>query len=118
MIKQFGGLGILTIDASSFIKISTNYGSAVYQQMQAILEEILFELWGTEGCFRKNDVIVRKASSQNEFLVFLDRSRATGSLPLPGALEKIADRVSVSDYTMLYGKRYSNLGKLKELQIA
>ena len=68
MIKQFGGLGILTIDASSFIKISTNYGSAVYQQMQAILEEILFELWGTEGCFRKNDVIVRKASSQNEFL--------------------------------------------------
>ena len=53
MIQKFGGLGILTIDASSFVKISTNYGSVVYQKMQEILEDILFKLWGTEGSFRK-----------------------------------------------------------------
>ena len=53
MIQKFGGLGILTIDASSFVKISTNYGSVVYQKMQEILEDILFQLWGTEGSFRK-----------------------------------------------------------------
>ena len=111
MIKKYGGLGILTIDASSFVKISTNYGSAVYQQMQEILEDILFKLWGTEGSFRKNDVIVRRVSSQNEYLVFLDRSRATGALPYPGALEKIADRISIRLHNALWDELFAPFDK-------
>ena len=43
-----------------------------------------------------------KLQVKTNFLVFLDRSRATGSLPLPGALEKIADRVSVRLHNALW----------------
>ena len=80
--------------------------------MQEILEDILFKLWGTEGSFfRKNDVIVRRVSSQNEYLVFLDRSRATGALPYPGALEKIADRVSIRLHNALWDELFAPFDK-------
>ena len=59
----------------------------------------------------KNDVIVRRVSSQNEYLVFLDRSRATGALPYPGALEKIADRVSIRLHNALWDELFAPFDK-------
>lgn len=94
LLKSFGGLGILTIDASGFNKISVEYGSDVYNIMRQVLHDVLFSLWGGNGCLRESDIICRRSATSNSYLVFMSRSRETGALPYPGALEKVADRLS------------------------
>ena len=92
-LRANGGLGILCIDASNFSRIGLEYGMDVYQQLREVFQEILFEMWGKAGNFRENDIICQKSAISNIYYVFLSRSRETGSLPLPGSLEKMADRV-------------------------
>lgn len=94
MLKNFGGLGILTIDAGSFNKISVKYGTDVYEKMKEIFNDILFDVWGMPGCFRDNDILCKKSLTSNSFYIFMNQSRGTVALPHPGALEKVAERVS------------------------
>lgn len=93
-LRENGGLGIITIDASNFSKIGLEYGVEVYTQLRNVFHDLLFEMWGQIGSFRNTDIICKKAVNSNVYYVFLSRSRETGSLPLPGALEKLADRIS------------------------
>ena len=92
-LRGNGGLGILCIDTSNFSRIGLEYGMEVYKQLREVFLEVLFEMWGKAGNFRENDIICQKSISSNIYYVFLSRSRETGSLPLPGSLEKMADRV-------------------------
>ncbi|HET9238492.1 MAG TPA: EAL domain-containing protein [Oligoflexus sp.] len=94
MLKNFGGLGILTLDASGFNKISVDYGIDVYNKMKRVLHDVLFNLWGVQGCIRESDVLCRRSATSNSYLIFMNRSRETGGLPYPGALEKVADRLT------------------------
>ncbi|NRA68436.1 MAG: EAL domain-containing protein [Pseudobacteriovorax sp.] len=107
MLRGFGGLGILTIDASSFNKVSVEYGIDVYNIMKDVFHDILFSLWGQAGCFRDSDVICRKSLTSNIYVVFMNRSRETGSLPYPGALEKIADRLSNAVHNNLWDELFA-----------
>ncbi len=107
MLKTFGGLGILTIDASAFGKVSLEYGLDVYQHMKRILNDVLFNLWGNNGCIRENDVLCRRSTTSNTYLVFMNRSRETGSLPHPGALEKVADRLSAAINNSLWQEMFA-----------
>ena len=102
MLSLFGGLGVLTIDASGFNKISVEYGSDVYTKVKDVFHDILFNLWGKPGSFRDDDVICRKSVASNSYMIFMTRSRETGALPYPGALERIADRISHTIHNALW----------------
>ncbi len=110
MLKNFGGLGILTIDASSFNKISVEYGTDVYNKVKLVFHDILFSLWGRPGCFRDSDVICRKSMISNTYLIFMNRSRETGALPYPGALERVADRISQAIHNALWEEMFAPRG--------
>lgn len=94
LLNTYGGLGILTVDASGLNKISVDYGTEVYNAMKLVLHDVMVSLWGGTGCLRERDIVCRKSENSNTYLIFMDRSRETGSLPFPGALEKVADRIS------------------------
>ncbi len=94
MLRDNGALAILTIDASEFSKVAVEYGFDVYMRVKEAFANMLFDLWGTPGSFRESDVIFRKSMHSNTYVIFLSRSRDRGVLPLPGALERAADRVS------------------------
>ncbi|MBC7532818.1 MAG: EAL domain-containing protein [Oligoflexus sp.] len=94
LLNSYGGLGILTIDASGLNKISVDFGTEIYNIMKSVLHDVMVSIWGGSGCLRENDIICRKSMSSNTYYIFMDRSRETGSLPFPGALEKVADRLS------------------------
>ncbi len=107
MLRSFGGLGILTIDASSFNKISVEYGIDVYNNMKDVFHDILFSLWGQAGSFRDSDVICRTSLTSNSYVIFMNRSRETGALPYPGALEKVADRISNAIHNSLWDELFA-----------
>jgi EAL domain-containing protein (putative c-di-GMP-specific phosphodiesterase class I) len=111
MLKTFGGLGILTIDASGFNKISVDYGIDVYNRMKRVLHDVLFHLWGVSGCIRESDVLCRRSTISNNYLVFMNRSRETGGLPYPGALEKVADRLSNGINNAMWQELFAPRGK-------
>ena len=92
-LRGNGGLGILCIDASNFSRVGLEYGMDVYRQLREVFLEVLFEMWGKAGNFRENDIICQRSTVSNVLYVFLSRSREAGALPLPGSLEKMADRV-------------------------
>ncbi len=96
LLHSYGGLGILTLDASGLNKISVDFGTEVYSIMKTVLHDVMVAIWGGSGCVRATDIICRKSLNSNTYYIFMDRSRQTGSLPFPGALEKIADRLSQS----------------------
>lgn len=107
MLRGFGGLGILTIDASSFNKISVEYGIDVYNSMKDVFHDILFSLWGQAGNFRDSDVICRTSLTSSSYVIFMNRSRETGALPYPGALEKVADRISNAIHNSLWDELFA-----------
>jgi len=94
MLVKNEGLGILSIDASSFRKIEVEYGNEVYQKVKEVFQLLLFEMWGKPGCFRASDVLCRRSDHGNLYYVFMNRSRKTTPLPLPGVLEEVADRLN------------------------
>lgn len=108
ILKENGGVGILTIDTSSFSKIGVEYGNDVYSKLKHAFQEMLYNMWGNSGNFRASDIICRKSYNSNIYYVFLNRSRETGSLPLPGALEMIADRVGTNIQNALWNEMFAN----------
>ena len=94
MLTENGALGIVTIDASNFSKLGVEYGNDVYVKVKEVFSAILFNMWGKKGAFRQTDLIFRQSLNSNTYVIFMNRSRNKNSLPLPGALEKIAERLS------------------------
>lgn len=113
MLKKFGGLGILTIDASGFNKISVDYGIDVYNKMKRVLHDVLYSLWGGSGCIRESDILCRRSVTSNTYFIFMNRSRETGALPYPGALEKVADRLSTAINNAMWQELFQPRSKSK-----
>ncbi len=95
-------LGVLCVDANSLRKIEIENGHESYAQVRAIFETVLLEMRGKRGCLRKTDVICKHPDYHNHYLVFLQPSRLTGALPMPGDVERIADRLSVELQNVLW----------------
>ena len=93
MLQGNGALSILTINASSFRKISIEYGVDAYHKLQDTFHSILYSMWGQAGCFRKSDMLMRRSLHSNTYYVFLEQSRISHTVPAPGVLEKMADRL-------------------------
>ncbi|MGE0172216.1 MAG: EAL domain-containing protein [Oligoflexales bacterium] len=111
MLQEHGGLGVITIDATSFSKIGLEYGVDVYNKIKAVFQNLLFQMWGQPGCFRLSDILCRKSMNSNIFYVFLNKSRETGALPLPGALERIADRLGNAIQNALWQELFAGKGQ-------
>ncbi len=111
MLRHFGGLGILTIDASGFNKISVDFGIDVYNKMKRVLHDVLYGLWGANGCIRESDVLCRRSTTSSSYLIFMNRSRETGALPYPGALERVADRLSSAINNAMWHELFAPRGK-------
>ena len=114
LLKEHKGLGILTVDASSFSKIGLEYGIDVYSRLKDVFQSILFELWGKPGSFRDSDILCRKSVASNIYYIFLDRSRETGSLPYPGALERVADRLMANIQNALWDELFSRNSRIHD----
>ena len=95
-LKTDSGLGIIYIDTSAFNKIGLKYGVDVYAKLKDIFQDILFSQWGEVGSFRESDILCRKSRTSNVYYLFLTKSRNTGSLPHPGALNKLSDRLTAN----------------------
>jgi EAL domain-containing protein (putative c-di-GMP-specific phosphodiesterase class I) len=88
-------MSILKIDATAFRKVSLEYGNEAYQALHACFVKIVSSLWGKVDCLRHSDLILRKSSSSCVFYVLLEQSRVARSVPAPGVLEMIADRIGI-----------------------
>ncbi len=94
MLRENSGLCVLTIDASAFRDIEIEYGTDVYNRVKMVFQTLLYEMWGSPGCFRADDFLCRRSVHGNVYYVFLNRSRDAGTLPKPGVLERISDRIN------------------------
>ena len=104
MIQGHGAVSMLVINASGFRKISVDYGFEVYRKVQECFQQILFEMWGKQGSFRRNDILMQKSPNSNTYYVFLEQSRSTNSVPAPGVLEKVADRLMLKIQQLLWAE--------------
>lgn len=93
IIHEHGWLSVLVIDASPLRRIRMEFGSEVYYRVQECFEQILIHLWGRPGSFRSGDLLCRRSPSSNTFYIFLERARSGSGMPIPGALERMADRL-------------------------
>lgn len=95
LLKATGALSILTINATAFREVAINYGVEAYQDLQNCFQSILKNMHGTPGCFRRTDMVMRRNPHSNTYYVFLEQSRRSHTVPAPGVLEKMADRLAV-----------------------
>ncbi len=94
LLEANGFLSMISIHASDFDKVALEYGGDVYQKLQHVLVKILFKLWGHSGAFRKSDILCRRHPNSNTFYILLERSRSESYMPIPGDLERLAERLT------------------------
>lgn len=94
-LRTGSGLSVLAIDASSLKGIEARFGKQAYESASQFFTELLIDIWGASGSFRSEDALCRHHDLNQVYLVLLQANRATGGLPPPGSLEKIADRVQI-----------------------
>lgn len=95
LLRANGALSVLTINASSFRKIAIDAGVEAYQQVQETFHRIMIRLKGTSGSLRTADLVMRRSAHSNTYYVFLEQSRMSKSVPAPGVLENMADRIAL-----------------------
>ena len=113
MLQGNGALSLLTINASSFRKISIEYGVEAYHKLQDAFHQILLSMWGTAGCFRRSDMLMRRSLHSNTYYVFLEQSRVSHTVPAPGVLEKMADRLAVQMQRALWDEIFKSRAQRK-----
>jgi EAL domain-containing protein (putative c-di-GMP-specific phosphodiesterase class I) len=94
-LQRYGSLSVLQINAQSFRKIAVDYGNEALNKVQNCFQQMLYNMWGAQGSFRTNDLLCRRSIHSNTFYIFLEQSRSTSSVPAPGVLERLADRILI-----------------------
>ena len=111
MLEKNKSLSVLAINAQDFQQVATEYGNEAYLKLTAFFEKILFSLWGAAGSFRAGDILCKKSNSSNTYYIFLELSRSMQDIPLPGALEKLADRLALNLQHLLWRELYKRKGE-------
>lgn len=106
-------LGLLCIDSSDLRKIETESGYDSFVKVRLIFERLLLEMRGKKGKLRQTDIICRHPESHDLYLVFLQPSRMSDALPMPGDVEKIADRLSMGIQNELWSQLSSTENRAK-----
>lgn len=95
LLKNRGSLSVITVNATSFRQIAMDHGFEAYQQLQDCFHNILKSMSGTPGAFRRTDMLIRRNVHSNTYYIFLEQSRQAQSVPAPGVLESMADRIAL-----------------------
>lgn len=111
MMQKNKSLSVLAINAQDFQQIATEYGNEAYLQLTSFFEKMLFTLWGAPGSFRTGDVLCKKSNSSNVYYIFLELSRSMQDIPLPGTLEKLADRLVLNLQHLLWNELFKMRSK-------
>ena len=106
-------LALLSVDATNLEAVEHDYGAAIYDQVRAILTNLILDMKGVET--RRDDLVTVSESHGDTFLIFLSKKREERPFG-QGDLEKMADRVHeyltrrLSRMTSSYLRRRLKLG--------
>ena len=104
MLQRSGFLSLLSIHTEHFQKIGVDFGPRAYSIFQEYFQTTLFNLWGRMGKYRANDILCKQSPPSKTFLIILEKSRRQPSAPEPGVLENLADRLSTTLHSHLWGE--------------
>jgi len=112
-LEENRSLALLYVDATNLEAVEHDYGAAIYEQVRAILTNLVLEMKGVET--RKDDLVTVNESYGDTFLIFLSKKREERPFG-QGDLETMADRVHefltrrLSRVTSSYLRRRLKLG--------
>lgn len=102
VLQQHGSLAMISVHGIDFQKYGLNLGSDAYDRIQQLFMEILYNLWGASGSFRREDLLCRKSPTSNSYFIFLKPNRGIHSLPAPGIIENLAHRIGFRIHLALW----------------
>ncbi len=102
ILLEEGAVSFLSISGTKLRSIALEYGNEAYLKMQTCFQDILYDLWGSPGSFRREDILMRKSPLSNDYLMFLQRTRTSATIPAPGVTEKLANRIAFRIQTALW----------------
>lgn len=90
MLAENRSLALLYVDASNLADVEHDYGAAIYEQVRAILTNLILEMRGVET--RRDDLVTVSESHGDTFLIFLSKKREETPFG-HGDLEAMGDRI-------------------------
>ncbi len=90
MLAVNRSLAVLFVDASTLADIEHDYGAAIYEQVRAILTNLILDMRGVET--RRDDLVTVSEDHGDTFLIFLSKKREERPFG-HGDLETMADRI-------------------------
>ena len=90
MLVDNRSLALLYVDASNLAAVEHDYGAAIYEQVRAILTNLILDMRGVET--RRDDLVTVKETHGDTFLIFLSKKREERPFG-QGDLETMADRI-------------------------
>ncbi|MCX6126445.1 MAG: hypothetical protein NTV34_17055, partial [Proteobacteria bacterium] len=106
MLKSTGAVSLISINATGLRKIAIDFGVEAYQRLQKCFQNILNSMWGSPGCFRRTDILMRRSTHSNTYYVILEQSRRSLNVPAPGVIEKMADRIALRIQKEMWNEIY------------
>ena len=89
-LEENRSLALLYVDATNLEAVEHDYGAAIYDQVRAILTNLVLDMKGVET--RRDDLVTVNESYGDTFLIFLSKGREERPFG-QGDLETMADRV-------------------------
>ena len=89
-LEESRSLALLYVDATNLEAVEHDYGAAIYDQVRAILTNLVLDMKGVET--RRDDLVTVNESYGDTFLIFLSKGREERPFG-QGDLETMADRV-------------------------
>ena len=90
MLADNRSLALLYVDASNLAAIEHDYGATIYEQVRAILTNLILDMRGVET--RRDDLVTVTETHGDTFLIFLSKKREERPFG-HGDLETMADRI-------------------------
>ena len=90
MLVDNRSLALLYVDASNLAAVEHDYGAAIYEQVRAILTNLILDMRGVET--RRDDLVTVNETHGDTFLIFLSKKREERPFG-QGDLETMADRI-------------------------
>ena len=72
-LEQNRSLALLYVDATNLAAVEHDYGAAIYDQVRAILTNLVLDMRGVET--RQDDLVTVSESYGDTFLIFLSKKR-------------------------------------------
>ena len=90
MLVDNRSLALLYVDASNLAAVEHDYGAAIYEQVRAILTNLILDMRGVET--RRDDLVTVNETHGDTFLIFLSKKREKRPFG-QGDLERMAGRI-------------------------